>query len=477
MKPLNVISILIDDMGWKDLSCYGSSFYETPVIDRLAREGMRFSNAYASCPVCSPSRASLLTGKYPARVGVTDWIGGDTRGKLISADYLHHLPEGEYTLAHAFKAQGYHTWHVGKWHLGGKEYFPEKFGFDVNIGGNAWGLPIYGYFSPYHIETLPEGPEGEFLTDRITDEAIRLLENADDKPFYMNLCHYAVHIPIQAPEHLIEKYRQKAKRMGLPMEEALEEGEHFPCEHKKDEYVIRRRVQSDPAYAALIENLDTNIGRLIDALERLGRLDDTLILFTSDNGGLSTTESSPTCNAPLSEGKGWMYEGGVREPLIVWRPGMIPAGETDVVVTTPDIYPTLLELAGFAPIPQQHVDGMSFAPALRGEKHDRGAIYWHYPHYGNQGGTPGSSVLEDGWKLIHFWEEDVDELYYLPEDISEVNDIAAAHPDKVKALREKLMVWLDEVGAAIPQPNPDYQPWEKRGDGRHYEDIATAPWQ
>ncbi|WP_248930404.1 sulfatase [Paenibacillus hamazuiensis] len=457
----NIIFILIDDMGWKDLGCYGSSFYETPHLDRLAAEGMRFTEAYAACPVCSPTRASIMTGKYPATLGVTNWIGGHTKGRLIDAPYIDHLPSGEKTIAAALKEAGYRTWHVGKWHLGGRAYYPDKHGFDVNIGGCDWGMPKFGYFSPYGIETLAEGPEGEYLTDRLTDEAIRLIRQNDGTPFFLNLWHYAVHIPIEVDAELTERFAAKARELGLDRETAVVPGEPFPCEHKKDLRVQRRIIQSDPAYAAMIYNLDQNIGRLLEALEETGALDDTVILFTSDNGGLSTAEGSPTSNLPLNEGKGWMYEGGVREPLIVRWPGVVAPGTVcEAPVTSPDFYPTLLDIAGLPHEPQQHADGCSLISLLKGEgAPERDAIYWHYPHYGNQGGTPGSSVRAGDYKLIEFFEDGRLELYDLKNDISEEHNLAARFPELAERLRAKLAAWRKSVEAKIPPVNPDFVPW------------------
>ncbi|MGL4736230.1 MAG: sulfatase-like hydrolase/transferase [Cellulosilyticaceae bacterium] len=294
----NIVFILIDDMGWKDLACYGSTYYETPEIDKLAKGGMRFDQAYAASPVCSPTRASIMSGKYPARVQVTDWIGASARGRLIDAPYVDHLPLAEKSLGSALKENGYATWHVGKWHLGAKPYYPDQHGFDVNIGGNHAGHPHHGYFSPYQLENLEEGPDGEYLTDRLTEESITLIRNRDKtKPFFLNLWHYTVHTPVQAKAADIAYFEEKAKRLGLDQQVALVEGEHFPCEHKKNQRVMRRVVQSDPAYAAMIYNLDWNVGRLMQVLEAEGILEDTLIIFTSDNGGLATAEGSPTCNA------------------------------------------------------------------------------------------------------------------------------------------------------------------------------------
>lgn len=457
-KKPNIIFALIDDMGWKDLGCYGSEFYETPHLDQLAADGIRFTDAYAACPVCSPTRASIMSGKYPANVGVTDWIGAHAKGKLIDAPYIDHLPLTEKSIAASLKEGGYDTWHVGKWHLGPKEFYPQHHGFDVNVAGCDFGSPYNGFFSPYGIEHLPEGPEGEYLTDRLTDEAILLIKNKGDKPFFLNLSHYAVHTPIQAPKELVEKYEKKAADLGLDQQDPFVRGEHFPTEHKKDQHVKRRVIQSDPEYAAMVENLDTNMGRVFKVLEETGEAENTIIIFTSDNGGLATAEGSPTCNAPLNEGKGWMYEGGVREPLLVKWPGVIEPGTvTDVPVTSPDFYPTILEMAGLSLNPDQHQDGISINPILKGEEElDRKALYWHYPHYGNQGGTPGSSIRMGDYKLIEFFEDGRIELYNLREDIGEERDLAKEKPELAEEMKQKLKDWRESVGGLIPEKNPDY---------------------
>ncbi|MFO7871711.1 MAG: sulfatase [Kiritimatiellia bacterium] len=295
MSKPNIILILIDDMGWRDISCCGSEFYETPNIDRLAREGMTFTDGYASCPVCSPTRASIMTGRYPARLGVTDWIDWmgavhPRRGRVIDVPYIKHLPLEEKTVAGALRDAGYSTWHIGKWHLGGEPYWPEKHGFDVNVAGCEWGLPVGGYFSPYSMPNLEDGPEGEYLTDRLTDEAIRLVRENGEKPFFMYMSHYVVHGPIQTPRKYVEKYEKKARELGLDKVKTYEQGEPMPYEHDGGRKVVRRLVQSDAAYAGMIENLDENVGRLFAALEEAGKTDNTLIIFTSDNGGLATSE-------------------------------------------------------------------------------------------------------------------------------------------------------------------------------------------
>ncbi len=459
MAATNFIFVLIDDLGWRDLGCCGSSFYETPNLDKLAAGGVRFTDAYAACPVCSPSRASILTGKYPARLGLTNYIGGNARGRLIDAPYVRRLSLEETSLAGALKAAGYATWHVGKWHLGPRECWPDRHGFDVNIAGCDWGMPKNGYFSPYGNPSLPDGPEGEYLTDRLTDEAVTLIKGSGGRPFFMYLAYYSVHVPIQAPEDDIARFREKAVDLELDRLKTFEVGEAFPCEHKRYLRVMRRLLQSDPAYAAMVWRLDWNIGRLLDALEAEGLAEDTAVFFTSDNGGLSTAESSPTSNAPLAEGKGWMYDGGTREPLIVRWPGAArPGSLSSVPVTGPDFYPTILEMAGLEPVPAQHADGVSFAPVLRGESGaGREAIFWHYPHYGNQGGTPGCSVRAGDWKLIEFFEDGRLELYNLRADIGEERNLAADMPGRAKQLHGMLRDWRESVGAVLPERNPDWR--------------------
>ncbi len=462
--PPNILFILIDDMGWRDLGCYGSTFYETPNIDALAAESMVFTDAYAACPVCSPTRASILSGRYPARVGLTDWIDVNKwlhpcRGRLVDAPYIDHLPSEEVSLAQALRDGGYQTWHAGKWHLGGPAFYPEKHGFDVNVGGSDWGHPMHGYFSPYEMPNLTDGPENEYLTDRLTDEVIALIEGAGEQPFFLHLSHYAVHTPIEAKPDDVERFRAKAAASGLDKQPALAEGDWYPTENKRHLRILRRIVQSDPVYAAMVYNLDWNIGRLLGALDASGKRDNTMVVFTSDNGGLATSESSPTCNAPLCEGKGWMYEGGVREPLIVRWPGVTEGGSIcSEPVTSPDFYPTFLEAADLPLRPKQHADGVSLLPLLHGEASlDRDALFWHYPHYGNQGGTPGSSIRCGDHKLIEFFEDGRLELYNLRDDLSETRDLAHEEPELADTMQRKLAGWREAVEAKLPTKNPDYQ--------------------
>lgn len=473
MQQPNVVFILIDDMGYKDLSCYGSSFYETPSIDRLATEGMRFTDAYAAAPVCSPTRASILSGQYPARLGVTNFIDTSgrhhpSRGALIDVPYVDHLPPEVDNLPRRLKQAGYATWHVGKWHLGGEPYYPDRQGFDVNVAGCHMGMPNHGYFSPWHIPTLKDGPAGQYLTDRVTDEAISLIESREQgRPFFLNMCYYSVHVPIEAPEHLVHKYRDKARALGLDERQAMVDGPFHPVEHKKDQRIRRRVIQSDPVYAAMVESLDTNIGRLLGALDREGLAENTIVIFTSDNGGLATSEGSPTCNLPLAEGKGWTYEGGVREPLLLRYPGSVRAGSVnETVVNSPDFFPTIMELAGAPLQPAEWLDGRSFAGALGGSGATHAAeersTFWHYPHYGNQGGTPGSAVRKGSWKLIEFFEDGHLELYDLAHDIGEQFNLADREPDMRDHLHQELIALRRSVAALIPERNPGYERWEDR---------------
>ena len=458
----NIILVLMDDLGWRDLSCYGSTFYETPNLDKLARQGMRFTNAHAACPVCSPTRASIMSGKYPANVGCTDWIDhGNShplRGRLVDAPYVKELPITETSLATALREGGYQTWHVGKWHLGLEPTWPLNHGFDVNIGGCQIGSPRQGYFAPHKIPTLPEGPDGEYLTERLTVEAVKLIrDKKPGKPFFLNFWHYAPHTPIQAPSHLVDKYRAKAKRLRLDLINPFIESDYVPRDPTRTRPIKRRIVQSDPVYAAMMETIDDSIGALMQVLDEIGEADNTIFIFTSDNGGLATSEGSPTCNAPLAEGKGWMYEGGTREPLIVRWPTKIAADSTCVEpMTSPDFYPTLLEAAGLPLRPDQHQDGVSIMPMLKGEPQVRGPIFWHYPHYGNQGGTPGSSVRDGDWKLIEFFEDNRLELYNLREDESESINLAESEPQIRDRLHSLLKQWRDKMNAKYPTPNPDW---------------------
>jgi arylsulfatase A-like enzyme len=460
----NVIFILADDYGWRDLTCYGSTFYETPNLDRLAAEGMRFTQAYAACSVCSPTRASILTGKYPARLHITDWLpgrGDSPRQKLNHPIIVQDLPHEEITLAQALKEGGYQTGLVGKWHLGGPGFYPQDHGFDFNFGGSEKGATP-SFFSPYNVAKAPgfktsempnlaNGPEGEYLTDRLTDEALKFIERSKDKPFFLYLAHYAVHTPHEAKAEMIEKYRAKAAKLPPGGVEFRPEGDRQA-----------RQVQNQPVYASMIQSLDESVGRVMAKLTELGLEKKTVIVFTSDNGGLSTSEGSPTSNLPLRGGKGWNYEGGIREPLLVKWPGVTKPGSVcDAPVISTDYYPTILEMAGLPPRPAQHVDGVSFRALLQGGERPERPLYWHYPHYSNQGGHPGGVVRVGDYKLLESYEDMRVELFNLKDDIGEKRDLADKMPEKVAELREKLHAWRESVAAQMPTVNPDYAPAAK----------------
>ncbi|PHN01768.1 sulfatase [Flavilitoribacter nigricans] len=451
-EPLNVVFILVDDLGWKDLGCYGSEFYETPNIDRLAASGQLFTNAYAASPVCSPTRAAILTGKYPSRVGITDWIkGNDPKNRrLLGPQDLHELPLEEVTMAEAFKEHGYHTFFAGKWHLGDEGYFPEQQGFDFNLGGHHMGQPPGGYYSPYKNPKLSDGPEGEYLTDRLTDESIRFIREKKDQPFLLYLSYYTVHTPIQANRTYVGRFQEKKK--SLPDTVNIQTPEH-------DASTITRQTNAD--YASMVYALDQNVGRLLDTLESLDLMDHTMVIFTSDNGGLSTLANpnriAPTSVRPLRAGKGWCYEGGIRVPLIISMPGAEAGGEIAEPVISTDFYPTTLEFAGLAARPDQHQDGLSLLPILKGENTlDREALYWHYPHYHGSGWKGGSAIRVGNWKLIEFYEEEKMELYDLSQDLEEQHDLLAENPEKARELKKQLEAIQKTTNAQFPTENPEF---------------------
>ncbi len=435
-KKLNFIFILVDDYGWTDAGCYGSDLYETPNIDRLAKQGVKFTNGYSACTVCSPTRASVMTGKYPARLHITDWIQGHKRprAKLSVPDWTMYLPHEEETIAEAMKAAGYATCHIGKWHLGNEEYHPDKQGFDHNIGGYHRGQPP-SYFSPYKIPTLEEGPDGEYLTDREAAEACKFVADNKDNPFFLYLPHYAVHTPLQAKKEMIEEYKKKIKP-GMR--------------------------HTNPIYASMVTSVDDSLGRIMETLEKEGLADNTVIFFTGDNGGLLKRS---TVNIPLRAGKGSSYEGGVRVPLLVKWPGVTKAGSVcDEPVISPDFYPTILEMANVKGKRKHNanVDGESIVPVLKDTTATlkRDNIFFHYPHYHPGGATPYGAVRARDWKLIEFYEDMHVELYNLKEDIGETTDLAAKLPEKARELRKVLHDWRADVGAQMPTANPNYQPKE-----------------
>ena len=447
--PKNVVIVVVDDLGWTDLGCYGSTFHDTPRIDALAAQGIRFTEAYAAASVCSPTRAALMTGRHPVRVGITDWITGfEEKDPLLKTpEDRHQLALGEVTLAEALKAHGYTTGYFGKWHLGETaEFWPEHQGFDVNKGGFSKGSPPGGYYSPYKNPRLADGPEGEYLTDRLTEEAIHFIKENQSRPFLAYLAFYTVHTPIQGCDKWDAHYREKRETLGL-----ADPGPTVP------EGDARTRLhQSDPQYAAMVRSLDENIGRLLDELESLGLAEDTLVVFTSDNGGLSTQSGriAPTSVRPLRAGKGWLYEGGIRIPLIVRAPGTTPPGSlSGQTAISMDLMPTVLDLLGLPARPELHRDGISLVPAMRKPALAvPRTLVWHYPHYHASSWKPGSAMRAGDWKLVVHYETGKRELFNLAEDPGETTDRANEYPETLENLTRRHTEWLEQMGAAVPTP-------------------------
>ncbi len=442
-----MVLIVIDDLGWADLGCYGSRFYRTPNLDRLAAQGMRFTHAYAACPVCSPTRAALMTGRYPARLHITDWIPGldvTPQRRLARPDFRQELPLEEVTIAEVLREGGYTTASIGKWHLGGDGYEPTRQGFRLSKGGNAAG-GVQSHFAPYlrDNKTLPgmeDSPQGEYLADRLTAEAERFIEDNKTGPFFLYLSHYAVHTPLNGKPDLIERYR------GAPA----------------------GGLQSNPVYAAMVENMDESVGRVMRKLDALNLTDNTLLIFTSDNGGLATTEgpkTPPTNNGPLREGKGHLYEGGIRVPLIVRWPGQVRADTTSSGPTSSyDLFATIAEVCN---LPAPPTDGVSIRPLLAGaaELAGRDTLYWHYPHYSPQGGKPGGAIRQGEYKLIEFYEQGRRELFNVVRDVSESTNLADVEPERVERMAALLADWRSQLDVQMPRPNPQYVPDTQAADG------------
>lgn len=420
----NIVLMLADDLGWADLACYGHPFHETPNLDRLAAQGMRFTDAYAASCVCSPTRSSIMTGKYPARNDLTIWLGGHG-----GAPAVDHMALDEVTIAEALKEQGYATAHVGKWHLGAEPYCPERQGFDVNVAGTHAGSPAGGYFLPNKMN-LPDMKKGAYLTDRLTDECLEVIDRWREKPFFIYMSYHTVHTPIQGRKDLVEHYRQK----------------------------LRPEEKYNPVYAAMVHCLDENVGRIMGKLDELNLADRTMVIFSSDNGGFSHSrgrKNDVTTNKPLRLGKGYCYEGGHREPMIVRYPPIVKPGSTcRTPVISTDFYPTILQLAGAPPKPDQHADGISILPVLAvpDAELSRKTLYWHYPHNSPQGGTPSGAIRDGDLKLIEFFDDDRIELYDLAEDIGEQTDLSDSMPEAAHQLREKLNAWRKSVDAKMPPP-------------------------
>ncbi len=480
-KP-NVIFFLIDDFGWSDLGCYGSRLYETPNIDRFAREGIRFTNAYAACHVSSPTRASILTGKYPATIHLTEWLPGRKNfpfQRLMGPIINQQLPYEEITLPEALKDYGYTTAIYGKWHLGNEPSTPSAHGFDVQVPeGSVHG--VQNYFSPFNMKGIEE-KEGDYLTDRLTDKALEFIDNYKDKPFFLYLSHFAVHNPVQGKKDLTKKYEEKLKTMppaegpshileGNPddpnpvsIEEArtlLENVEYQGYTDLPNRMVKIMQHQDNAEYAAMVESMDQSFGRVMAKLKELDLDDNTIVIFFSDNGGRGNGKGS-TSNLPLRGGKGWLYEGGIRVPLIVKWPRHGTKGMVcDVPVISIDFYPTIMEMTGGRVPGEQKVEGVSIVPLLEGkEPPDRDDIYWHFPHYSNHGRqSPGGAIRSGNYKLIEYYENYSVQLFDLEEDPGEQHDISSSLPEKVNEMRNKLHQWREKVNAQMPGPNPDYDP-------------------
>lgn len=482
-RPPNVIFFLVDDLGWSDVGCFGSSFYETTAIDQLATEGMRFDNAYATCHVCSPSRASILTGKYPARTNLTEWLGGRPEReyeKLHHGEKLTALPDEEQTLAETLRAHGYATANYGKAHLNRD---PKTYGFDEAITG--WVRSYHHPFSPAYSESLPS-EKGDYFTDKLTDAAIDFIERHQDKPFFVHLEHFAVHDPIQGRHDLVQKYQKKLEQ--LPAQdgpdyilepnpdgskisaqklEALKENDNVEAHQKERVWWVKQK-QDNIEFAGMIEATDESLGRIRSKLQELGLADNTIIIFTGDNGGMSASNQYrgihhtretldsrfASSNLPLRGAKGWNYEGGIRVPLIVHWPGQVQANsKSHAIVTGTDYYPTLLEMLKLPALPAQHVDGRSFVPALKQQEYDRGPIYWHFPHYSNHGyQSPNGAVRSGRYKLIEYYENGTVQLFDLESDIGEQNDLSESKPRLTNQLKTMLHVWRQEVDAKMPYP-------------------------
>ena len=472
-KKPNVVFILVDDLGLMDLSVTGSTFYETPNVDRIANEGMMFTQGYAASRVCSPSRASLMTGKFTARHGITDWIGAasgtawrayNRHDMLLPAEYVHNLPANDVTIAEAMKKAGYKTFFSGKWHLGKEGSYPEDHGFDINKGGWDKGSPMGGYFSPWDNPKLPNKEKGENLTMRLANETADFIEQHKDSTFFAFLSFYAVHGPIQTTEQKWQKYRDKAEDQGIE--------DHG---YEMERVLPIRQVQDNPIYAGLVESMDDAVGVVLKALKDLGLEENTIVVFTSDNGGVASGDAFSTSNLPLRGGKGYQWEGGIREPYFIKVPWLKNGGaQSDFPVIGTDFYPTLLDFAGVDLMPQQHIDGVSLKPILEGKEMnvDR-PLFWHYPHYGNQGGNPSSVIREKNWKLIHYWEDDSEELYDLASDGSEQSNVINANPEVAKKMSKKLLSWLQEVGANMATKDPEFD--AKLAEERH-ENIVNEKW-
>jgi arylsulfatase A-like enzyme len=440
----NVVVVLVDDLGWKDLGYAGSSLYYTPHLDELARHATVFTQAYSGHPVCSPSRAAIMTGRNPTRIGITDWIPGSspTDKPLLGPQIRNELPLEEKTIGEYFKEAGYKTFYAGKWHLGDEPFFPENQGFDINIGGIEKGQPPGGYYVPYENPKLPDGPSGEYLTDRLTDETIHFIKENQKERFFAFLSYYTVHTPIQANK----EDRPRYDNLSIP-----------DITYKEHE-AVSLLYQNNLDYASMVTAMDRNVGKLISSLKEMGLWENTVFLFSSDNGGLSTLIydwTIPTSNNPLRGGKGWCYEGGIRIPQILHIPGLsVVSSKNETPTVHQDILPTLWEAAGMQNHPFTNIDGHS---VLGEEISSHRVLFWDYPHYHGSGWTPGSAIRKENWKLIHFYETDSVELYNLQSDPEESIDVSRKFPEKAKSLLAELQSQLKSNNAQFPRSNPAFK--------------------
>jgi len=442
----NVLFVLMDDLGWRDLGPYGNRFIDTPNINRFAEQSVRFTNAYAACPVCSPTRASIMTGKYPARLHLTDWIPGRKQwptAKLLVPKFNQFLPSTDRTIAEALSPRGYRTAAIGKWHMGGEGHLPTDRGFGKNIAGTAAGSPPT-YFGPLELPGLTLKP-GEFLTQRLSDEGARFMGADKRTPFFLYQAHFTVHLPLQAREEVIAKYRK------------------------------RDIGDVNAVYCAMVESADDSMGQLLKALDDSGQADNTIVIFFSDNGAVryQGKQTKPISNnAPLRAGKGHLFEGGIREPLMIRWPGITRPGTlVDEPVSSIDFFPTICEAAD---VPAGTVDGTSLLPILRGGRAAQRPLFWHYPHYSDQGGRPAGAVREGDWKLIEFYEDGRLELFHLVNDPGEQRNLVRAESGRAKKLHALLADWRRTVDAAMPSPNPQYDA-ATSSEGLTGHESPTAP--
>ena len=501
-SPPNIIFFLVDDLGWRDVASFGSTFYDTPNIDQLAREGIKFTQAYAASHVCSPTRASIMTGKYPARLHLTDWLWGRPKyafEQLTSPEFLQQLPHEEVTIAAALKAHGYATAHIGKWHLGEDPYGPLEQGFDMRVPDWNKGWPNNGYYAPFELDGIGDEP-GQYLTDRLTDFAEYFILENRDQPFFLYMSHFAVHDPIDGRPDLVEKYSQRLDSTEQPdsppfilegnpddpnpltaeqLANLISQPSHQDYKVLPGRTVKIKQHQDNVQFAAMVEAMDESLGRIVDRLEQLDLIDNTLIVFFSDNGGMSGANFGgarayrmkdpdlldrefSTSNLPLRGAKGWLYEGGIRVPMIVKWSGQSDSGRVvDEPVISTDFYPSLLEMAGLPSRSDQAQDGMSFVPALQGQSFQRGPIFWHFPQYSNHGmQSPGGAVRAGDYKLLEYFENETVQLFNLRDDIGELNDLSQSEPEKTAELKALLHTWREQVGAQMPSPNANYDPDE-----------------